>query len=219
MTSLTDEQYDRTQALYKRQGIGGGTAGFGRSSAVLVVDFQHLYTRGRAATGLAPVERTAELLVGARKAGVPVAYAYVGYPADEQPGDQAWTLKCPGLLEARLGSQACEIDPIIAPEPGDLVIDKRVPSALFDSRVEDHFRARQVDTILVCGTSTSGCVRATVVDGVSKDFRMLVIRECVGDRSEPSERAALFDIETKYGDVVSLAATLEHLAAVGSPAR
>jgi maleamate amidohydrolase len=211
--------FEETEQIYRDQGIGGGRAGFGRSLGVVVVDFQHLYTRGRASTGIGAVERTAELLAHARRAQLPIAYAYVGYPAEERPGDRAWTLKCPGLLEARIGSQACEIDPLITPQRGDVVIDKRIPSALFDDRLATHFRKVGVDTLLVCGTSTSGCVRATVVDGVSKDFRMLVVRECVADRSAPSAAAALFDIDTKYGDVIALADALDHLTDLAGGAR
>lgn len=196
--------YAEVAATYAAQGIGGGSAGVGTRLAMLVIDFQHLYTRGRASTGLAAVERTAELLRLARARGTPIAFALVAYPETEQPRDHAWTRKCPGLLEARFGSQAATLDPLLAAREDEPVLVKQVPSALFDPLLREHFWGLGVDTLLVAGTSTSGCVRATVVDGVSHDFRMLVVRECVTDRSRPSAEAALFDIGTKYGDVIEL---------------
>lgn len=211
------ESYEATRAVYAAQRVGGGSVGVGDRIGVLVVDFQHLYTRGRASTGLRAVERTAELLAVARSAGLPVAYAVVGYPEGAMPDDHTWTMKCPGLLEATIGSLACTVDPLITPQPGEVVMTKQVPSALFDPSLREAFRADGVDTLLVAGTSTSGCVRATVVDGVSHGFHMLVVSDCVADRSEPSAQAALFDIETKYGDVISLAQATAHVhgAAVG----
>lgn len=208
----TDDGYDRTRALYDEQRIGGGSAGVGDKVGLLVVDFQLLYTRGRASTGLAAVERTTELLAQARGTGTPTAFAVVGFPPQEEPGDRAWTRKCPGLLEAAVGSEACELDPLLERRNDEPLFVKQVPSALWPGETRVWFTGRGVDTLLIAGTSTSGCVRASVVDGVSYGFRMLVVNECVADRSEPSARAALFDIDTKYGDVIHLADALTILA-------
>jgi len=199
----SDDQYTEVGELYRAQRIGGGSVGWGAKAALLVVDFQHLYTRGRASTGLEAVENTVPVLASARANKVTVAFAVVGYEADAQPEDHAWTMKCPGLLEARRGSEASSVDPLIAPLDGETVHVKTVPSALFDPTVREEFRAKGVDTIVVVGTSTSGCVRSTVVDGVSRGFRMVVPTDCVTDRSAPSSDAALFDIETKYGDLTT----------------
>lgn len=209
---MTDT-FDATRAVYAAQRIGGGTVGFGRRAAVLVVDFQHLYTRGRCSTGLDAVEQTREVLAAARRAGAPVVYSYVGYdPA--HPDGGVWTQKCPGLLENLRGSWECGIDELVAPEPGDLVLEKRAASAFFGTGLVEHLRGLGVDTVVVAGTSTSGCVRASVVDGVAWDFRMIVVPECVSDRSAPSHAAALFDIDTKYGDVRGRAEVLAHFAEV-----
>jgi maleamate amidohydrolase len=207
-----DERFSEARDVYARQRIGGGRVGFGERAAILVVDFQHLYTRGRCATGLDAVEETGKLLDVARATGVPVAYSYVGYDPDE-PNGGVWTLKCPGLLENIRGSEECSIDPLVEPHEGDLVVEKRAASSFFGTGLTEHFRDLGVDTVVVCGTSTSGCVRATVVDGVAWDFRMIVPEECVSDRSEPSHAAALFDIDTKYGDVVGVAEVMDQLQA------
>ena len=194
--SSTAPGFSAVLDVYRQQQVGGGSVGFGDRIGVIVIDLQHLYTRGRASTGLDVVERTSTLLDAARAAGVPIAFARMGYDDDFQPGHDVWTMKCP-LLGRR---------------PDEPLHTKRVPSALFDPDLREHFRASGVDTLVVAGTSTSGCVRATVVDGVSHGFRMVVARECVADRSAPSEEAALFDISTKYGDVVALEAVLVELA-------
>jgi maleamate amidohydrolase len=213
---MSTDPYARTREIYAEQRVGGGTVGFGRRAAVLVVDFQHLYTRGRCATGLDAVERTRDLLAVARTAGVPVVYTYVGYDP-EHPDGGVWAQKCPGLLENVRGTWPCGIDELVAPAPGDLVLEKRAASAFFGTGLAGHLRALGVDTVVVTGTSTSGCVRASVVDGVAWDFRMIVARECVSDRSQPSHDAALFDIDTKYGDVLDTAEVAARLAAPAEP--
>lgn len=197
-------EFDAVLDLYRLQRVGGGRVGFGARLGVLVVDLQHLYTRGRASTGLEVVEATTRLLAAARAGGAPVAFARMGYDLAFTPGDDVWTLKCPGLVESRVDSEASMLDPLLERRDDEPLLTKRVPSALFDPPLREHFRQLGVDTLIVAGTSTSGCVRATVVDGVSHGFRMLVARECVADRSAPSEAAALFDIDTKYGDITPL---------------
>ncbi|BAN04279.1 isochorismatase family protein [Ilumatobacter coccineus] len=214
----SDDQYTEVGELYREQRIGGGSVGWGAKAALLIVDFQHLYTRGRASTGLEAVENTVPLLAAARANGVPVAFAVVGYEAEAVPDDHAWTMKCPGLLEARRGSEASSVDPLIAPIDCEIVHVKTVPSALFDPTVRDAFRSAGVDTIVVAGTSTSGCVRSTVVDGVSHGFRMIVAVDCVADRSKPSSDAALFDIDTKYGDLTTSAEVCAKFTQIGADA-
>lgn len=210
--TLHDERFSDARDVYARQRIGDGSVGFGERPAILVVDFQHIYTRGRCETGLEAVEETRKLLDVARAAGVPVAYSYVGYDPQDPDGG-VWTIKCPGLLENIRGSEECSIDPLVLPHEGDHVVEKRAASSFFGTGLAEHLRNLAVDTVVVCGTSTSGCVRATVVDGVAWDFRMIVPEECVSDRSEPSHAAALFDIDTKYGDVVPVAEVIEQLQA------
>ncbi len=209
-TTFTD--FSDVLDVYRRQQVGGGSVGFGHRLGVLVIDLQHLYTRGRASTGIDVVERSATLLEAARDACVPIGFARMGYDEGFRSGQDVWTMKCPGLVESRVGSEAAELDPLLARRPDEPLHTKRVPSALFDPDLREHFRGLGVDTLLVAGTSTSGCVRATVVDGVSHGFRMIVVRECVADRSAPSADAALFDIETKYGDVMGLPDVLAEIA-------
>lgn len=203
---------DETRRAYAAQKVGGGRVGFGEKAALLIVDFQHMYTRGRSGCGTEAVERTAELLDVFRGAGLPVAFVRVVYRADGSDRN-VWLDKAPGLAENTPGSENVEIDPIIAPFPGEPVIDKRAASGFFATGVVEMFRGEGVDTVVVCGASTSGCVRATVVDGLSHDFRMIVPRECVADRSELAHELTLFDIDTKYGDVEDLVDVMDRVKA------
>ncbi len=206
----TLQALEAIRRLYDAQRIRSIELGLGERCAVLVVDFQHLYTRGRASTGLQAVEHTATLIAQARRHGVPVIYTVVSY----EQGDETrvlWTTKLPGLLDNRAGSAAVEVDALIAPAPGEWVIAKKAASAFFDTGLVPWLRERGIDSVLVCGTSTSGCVRGTVVDGMAHGLRMSVVRECVSDRSAVLHELALFDMGTKYGDVVSLERALGHL--------
>ena len=208
---MEDDPFDTARETYRRQGVGLGHVGFGSSPVILVVDFQNIFTRGRRGCGTAAAERAGELLVAGRAAGVPVFHTYVAFGGGATPG--VWGEKCPGLHDLLRGSHETSIDALVAPVDGETVIEKYAPSAFFGTGLAERLRAMGVDTVITCGTSTSGCVRASVVDGVSHGFRMVVPRECVADRSAPSEKAALFDINAKYGDVVSLQDVLNHLHA------
>ncbi|MGG5822435.1 isochorismatase family protein [Falsiroseomonas sp. HW251] len=212
MTTDTDATLAAIRAIYDSQHIRTKQLGFGRKAAVLVVDFQHLYTRGRASTGLDAVEATATLLKAARAAGMRAIYTVVAYA----PGDEErvlWTMKLPGLLDNRTGSEAVQVDPLIAPQPGDSVIEKKAASAFLHTGLAEALKAEGVDTLLVCGTSTSGCVRASVVEGMGQDFRMIVVKECVSDRSALLHEVALFDMGSKYADLVTLDEALAAIAA------
>ena len=112
------------------------------------------------------------------------------------------------------GTPGAEIVPELAPLPGEHVVRKRRPSAFFRSDLDVFLRGHRVDTIIIAGSSMSGCVRATVVDGFSLDYRMMMVRECVVDRTEEVCERNLFDLDAKYADTVSLAETLDYLATV-----
>ena len=108
-------------------------------------------------------------------------------------------------------SPAGEICDELAPAPGDVVIRKRFASAFFETPLRSILGERGVDSVLIAGLSTSGCVRATAVDAVQSGFIPLVVRDAVGDRAAGPHDASLFDLDAKYADVVSLAETLRHL--------
>ncbi len=201
------QSLDDVAAMYKAKGVGQ-PLGFGQRVALLVIDFQQVYTRTWRAKSLEPVELTAKLLEAARANQLPVYYTYQGYDPDNVDGG-IFGMKAPTLLEFLRGSWDCEIDPLITPAPDDLVIEKTVPSAFFKSELAERLEAQGIDTVVICGTSLSGCVRASVVDGMSHGLRMMVPEPCVSDASEPSLRTSLMEINTKYGDVITFEQALE----------
>jgi nicotinamidase-related amidase len=142
-----------------------------------------------------------------------VAYTVVAYA----PGDEAhvlWPQKLPGLLDNRVGSEAASVDPLVAPAPGDRVIEKKAASAFLGTGLAEAWKLDGIDTVLVAGTSTSGCVRASVVEGMGRDFRMIVVRECVSDRSALLHEVALFDMGSKYADLMTLDEAIGGIAAL-----
>ena len=108
-------------------------------------------------------------------------------------------------------SPGWQIHPAVAPQPGDVVLPKRKPSAFFGTPLVGLLIDRAVDTVVVTGGSTANCVRATAVDASSYDFRTAVVEDCVFDRFRVSHLAALFDLDRQYADVVSSDDVLAHL--------
>jgi nicotinamidase-related amidase len=182
---------------------------------VLVVDFARGWTdpvSPMAGDFDAPLAAAAQLLGAARAAGVPVAYTTVAYEEDEL--DTVLMLrKTPRVRVLTAGSPLTDVDPRVAPRADELLLVKKHASAFFGTPLEAELRGRDVDTLLIAGCITSGCIRTTAADAAQLGFRPLVVREAVGDRSPDAHEAALTAIDSLYGDVVSLQAALAHLEA------
>ncbi len=118
-----------------------------------------------------------------------------------------------------MAANAYDIWPDFAPEPGDLVIRKERASCFYGTPLVAHLREMGVASLIVCGESTSGCVRASVVDGYSNGFPTVVVEECTFDRSSLSHKVNLFDMHHKYADVLHLDEVLAHLATLARSAR
>ena len=201
----------------------GRRVGLGPRPALLLIDVQqymvgppprstHEYPSacGEAAAAL---PRIAELVEAARVAGVPVVYTRNEFARDGSDigvyGRKRDLLETEGWCLA--GSEGAQIHPAVAPQPGDVVLPKRKPSAFHGTPLVGLLIDRSIDTVIVTGGSTSNCVRATVVDASSYDFRTAVVEDCVFDRFRISHLAALFDLDRQYADVVSSADVLTHL--------
>lgn len=203
--------------LYEQQGMGQ-RIGFGRRPAVLVIDMQNDFCDPQAPTTLWPsigttIEPIRQLCAAARARRLPVFYTQ-GLVAADASSAGLWRYKQRYHAEGRIqieGSRGAAIIDDLAPQPGDRVIRKWRPSAFFRTDFEVFLGVLEIDTLLICGTSVSGCVRATVTDAFMRDIRCMVVRECVADRTEAVIESNLFDIDQKYGDVVSLSAALDHL--------
>jgi maleamate amidohydrolase len=196
-----------------------GRSGFGQKPALVVVDVNCGFTDP--ASPLAcdldgVVEAIAVLLAEMRRADRPIAFTTVAYDEAGKQAAATFIEKVPALLTLEAGSTWVAIDPRIAPEEGEAVIVKHFASAFFGTTLASLLAAAECDTLIVTGASTSGCVRATAVDALQHGYRVLVPREAVGDRNPAAHEANLYDLDTKYADVVSLDETrvyLEELSA------
>ncbi len=196
------------------RGVFDGRVGFGRRPALLVVDFMRAYTTPGlplyAPAVVEAVAATVELLATARARGVPVVFTRVAYSAGAVEGG-VFVKKVPLLRTLTDGAPAAEIVDELRPRADELVLTKHYASAFFGTPLSATLTSLGVDTAIVVGCSTSGCVRATAVDGMQHGFAVIVPKECVGDRAPAPHEANLFDIDSKYGDVVPRADVLAHL--------
>ena len=187
---------------------------------MLVVDFQRGFTDPASPVGgdlSETITATAQLLDTARACDLPVAYTAVGFDPSRRDG-ATWLRKMPGLATLVEGSEWCQIDDRVAPGPGEPVWTKRASSAFFGTPLITFLTAARVDTLIIAGCVTSGCVRATTIDAVSWGYRAIVPRECVGDRAEGPHNWNLFDIDSKYADVEALADVTDTLRALRASA-
>jgi maleamate amidohydrolase len=191
-----------------------GRAGFGRTPALVVVDMSIGFTDPGSPLHCEledVVTSIKRLLAATRAAGFPVVYTTVAYDDAARERAAVFIDKVPALLALEAGSRLVEIDPRLAPRPGEPVVRKLFASAFFGTPLASLLAAQQVDGLIVTGASTSGCVRATAVDALQHGYRVVVPREAVGDRNPAAHEANLYDIDAKYGDVLPLDDVLEHL--------
>ncbi|WP_398478336.1 N-carbamoylsarcosine amidohydrolase [Tardiphaga sp.] len=197
------------------EGVWGNRIGFGKRPAVIVVDFMKAYTTPGAplfAPGVVEaVAQTPTLLNAARRNGVPVIHTNILYFAKDAADGGIWVKKSPVMAAMVGGNPLAEFCDGVAPEAGELVITKQYASAFFGTSLAPTLHAQGIDTVVLAGCSTSGCIRATAVDAVQYGFRTIVVRDCVGDRHSEPHEANLFDIDAKYGDVIGLSETVTRL--------
>lgn len=203
---------DPTLDSYRAKGLAS-PMGFGRRPAVLVVDLILGFTDPSSPLGSdldAVIAATRRLLDACRDHEVPIFYTTTSYaPGLRDAG--LFVRKVPSLGELVEGSRAVELDPRLGRRDDETLVVKKYASAFFGTALASELTALGVDTLVVTGATTSGCVRATVVDAMQSGFRPIVPRECVGDRSTEAHEANLRDVEGKYGDVVALGEVLDLL--------
>ncbi len=202
--------------VYSRQDFGK-RMGAGKSPALLLIDFTVGFVDPAIFGGgnIEPAaQRTRPVLEAARRAGIPVAFTKIVYAEDGSDAG-VHALKVPRLLTLTDSNPASDFVDYLMPQKGEIVIRKRLPSAFFATELAPLLCSRGVDTIYVAGCTTSGCVRASVLDGMSHGFRMLVMGDCVGDRAEGPHASNLFDMRQKYADIITADEFLASVAAVG----
>jgi len=199
-----------------------GRAGFAERPALVVVDMSVGFTDPASPLHceLEPVvEAIGRLLEVARAAGLPVVYTTVAYDDAARETAAVFIEKVPALLTLAAGSRWVQIDERLRPQPGEPVLTKLFASAFFGTSLAELLDRAGCDGVIVTGASTSGCVRATVVDALQHGYRVVVPREAVGDRNASAHEANLYDIDAKYGDVVPLPDVLRHIERAAVAAR
>ncbi|BEN68542.1 MULTISPECIES: N-carbamoylsarcosine amidohydrolase [Serratia] len=197
------------------RGVWGQRIGFGRRPALLAIDFMQAYTTEGAplfAPGVvSAVEESRELLACARRTGISVIHTHIRYHAGHFADGGLWVKKAPVMKDMVAGNPLAAFCPPVAPLADEVVLSKQYASAFFGTALAPLLVAQGIDTLLMIGCSTSGCIRASAVDAVQHGFRAMVVRECVGDRHPGPHEANLFDIDSKYGDVVHKREALDYL--------
>ncbi|WP_223443323.1 N-carbamoylsarcosine amidohydrolase [Pseudomonas sp. BF-R-19] len=198
------------------QGVWGNRIGFGDHPALLMIDFMQGYTtRGAPLYAPGVVDAVAEsvaLLAKARQAGIPVIHTNIRYHPGHFADGGMWVKKAPVMKDMVEGNPLAAFCPEVLPLAEEVVLSKQYASAFFGTSLAPMLLASGIDTLILAGCSTSGCIRATAVDGVQHGFRTIVVRQCVGDRHEAPHEANLFDIDNKYGDVINKQEALDYLS-------
>ncbi|WP_049902924.1 isochorismatase family protein [Halococcus agarilyticus] len=210
---MTDTDWiEDTEQLYADRDFGG-TVGIGERPALLVIDLINAFTDPESDLGSdveSVLARTEGLLDAFREHDLPRYFTTVAY--EESYGDAGQFIeKVPALRELERGTDAVAVDDRIAPIGDERVILKKYASAFFGTDLETELTTHRVDTLVLAGVTTSGCVRATAVDSLQHGYRTIVPADAVGDRAEGPHEANLFDIDAKYGDVVTTETVLESL--------
>ncbi|MFW5950143.1 MAG: isochorismatase family protein [archaeon] len=191
----------------------GESVGIGSQPALIVIDLINAFTDPESDLGADVsdvLDQTERLLKTFREYGLPRYFTTVAF--EESYGDAGRFIeKVPALRELRLGSDRVEVDDRIAPVDNERVILKKYASAFFGTDLETELTTNRVDTLVIAGVTTSGCVRATAVDSLQHGYRTIVPADAVGDRADGPHRANLFDIDAKYGDVVQTDDVVAHV--------
>ena len=210
----------------------GGQMGLGSRPALLIVDTNiHfvgdvsepiLDSIGRwpfscGAAGWEAAESIARVQAEARAAGIPIIYTTGPPPGLLSIGPGRWAHKSSDALSLEQIDEGHEIVSIIAPRSGETVIHKEKPSAFFGTPLAAMLVDHRIDTVVICGGTTSGCVRASVVDAFSYNYRVGIVEQATFDRSDLSHKVSLFDLHQKYADVMSERAVIDYLAALPRP--
>lgn len=193
----------------------GGKLHPGKSPALILIDFARAYFDkdcGLYAGVEAERATAARLAEAARAAGVPVIFTRVEYRTPEDGGQ--FYRKVPALAAFDAGNAMGDFTPELAPHEADVVVTKHYPSAFFATDLAAQLQALGVDTLLVTGLSTSGCVRATTLDALCHGFVPLVVEDACGDRDRRVHDANIFDLKSKYAEIVSSRTALLYLASL-----
>lgn len=204
---------EATQAVYERASMDT-RVGYGTTPALVVVDLQVGFTDSESPLGgdlTGVVDRTNDLLDAAHDTDVPVVFSRIVSTHPDHADFGIWQAKIPRLDTLKAGSTWVDIDERLAREERDHVLDKRQASAFHETELASMLVAWGVDTVVVTGCTTSGCIRATVVDACAHGYRTIVPGEAVGDRAPEPHESNVFDMDAKYADVRPVGEVADYL--------
>jgi maleamate amidohydrolase len=208
-----------TRTDYERKGFAA-RSGYGRSPVLLVVDFINAFTDPSTPLGgnfAWEINATRQLQEAFRRGNLPIVYTTIVYAKDLRDGG-LFVKKVPSLAILQRGSPLIEVDQRIQPMPGEKIVEKKYASAFFGTNLDVDLHSLGVDTVIMAGCTTSGCIRASAIDSLQYGFHTIVVREAVGDRAAGPHEANLFDIDAKYADVVPLNEALNYLGSFAASA-
>jgi maleamate amidohydrolase len=207
----TTQQDDET--FFRERGFGL-KIGFGERAALIVIDMINAFTDPSMMLGAdlsAQIDAIRPLLTAAHEFGIPVLFSTVIYNDADFKDAGIWALKQKGVVTLKSGTDGVNIDSRLDFGPTDSLLVKKYASCFFGTDLVPRLMSQRIDTLIITGCTTSGCVRATAVDAVQNGFRPMVVREAVGDRSAAAHNQSLFDLNAKYADIVAVEETLNYL--------
>jgi nicotinamidase-related amidase len=210
--------HQEMDAFFRKRGFSR-TIGFGQRPAVIVIDIIGAFTDPDLPLGAnldGVIEQTNRVLGPARAAKVPVFFSSVAYEDEDLRDAGIWALKQAGVMTLRAGTPEVQVDKRLGQRAGEALIMKKYASCFFGTDLVTRLHTLKVDTLILTGCTTSGCVRATAVDGLQYGFRVMVPKEAVGDRAAPAHEQSLFDLNAKYADVISVEDVVAYLSKVKS---
>ena len=211
---MTTAKNDEMEAFFKKRGFGR-TIGFGERPAIVVIDIIGAFTDPNLPLGAnldEVIAQTNRILGPARAANLPIFYSSVAYEDKDLRDAGIWALKQGGVMTLRAGTPEVEVDKRLGRQAGEPIIMKKYASVFFGTDLVTRLHTLRIDTLILTGCTTTGCVRATAVDGLQYGFRVMVPREAVGDRAAPAHEQSLFDLNAKYADVISVDDVLAYVA-------
>ena len=214
---MADNPIQSDSELFAQRGFGL-RIGFGDRPALIIIDMANAFTNETAMLGSNlddQIAATIPILEAARARNIPVFFSTVRYDDRDMRDAGIWASKQKGLSTLTADTNGWEIDRRLDFRETDTLLVKKYASCFFGTDLGSRLVAQRVDTLIITGCTTSGCVRATAVDAVQYGFRPMVVREAVGDRSASAHAQSLFDLDAKYADVVGLDDTVQYLKTFG----
>lgn len=211
--SLSNEELRK---WYAERGFGG-RVGFGERPALLIIDLANAWMESDSPLGSpqeSVLDNTLKVLTAARSADIPIVFTTMAYQPDLRDAGVVYVKKLKHVAVQIQGTRAAELHPALERRPSEPLIVKPRASAFFGTNLVSHLIGQRVDTVIVTGVSTSGCIRATSESAFNYDFHVIVPREAVGDRSPSAHEANLFDIDNRFGDVVDVSETVSYLSSL-----